>query len=127
MDDWQRFDDSEILIPKEIFHLDLPIIKRVLYVLHLCEKRSWTPFNIVVHEKHVSVSWQVPVYREILIFYDCLDEKVNVYTSYDSLNRTIEMSQLESSLVWHLSRELRLKRMKEQFCDLFKLDEQQQY
>ena len=106
---WDSFDSSGVSLE------GVPpcMIKRVLYVTTLCENHQWGPLDTVIRKEIVSLSWPN---RRITIH---TNGETDLETLYDGVSRPVEMVNMESTLLWHLSREMNLATMKSQFCRLF--------
>lgn len=125
MEDWCTFTVDQqhrcpIEWPSEVERECLlsSLIKKVLFVLVICDKRDWKSVCIETSETKncVTLVWQKP-YRLQLCLYD--DDRNMLSTGYEPIARHFEMDQLEGALVRCVSRESSLENMRNQFCVLF--------
>lgn len=126
MDDWETFDhDSDPRVPyvkwdhRERKDIDPDIVRRVLFVLVLCEKRMLPkPEAIRLNDEEVLIIWMEPSYRCITVT-GSEDEHVELVCPWDGTIKQVSMIQMETTLMWQFEKELRMDKLKNQFSVLF--------
>lgn len=124
MEDWCTFTiDQHCSCPiewpsTEREGLSASLIKRVLFVLVLCDNRGWSPVSIEANETKdcVTIMWQMPHRLQLRL---CDNEHNYLSTGYEPIERHFEMTQLDGALMRCVSRGSSLEKMRNQFCLLF--------
>lgn len=126
MEEWEHFDhERDPRVPyvkwhhKERVDIDSSIIRRVLFILVLCEKRMWPkPEAIRLNDDEVFIIWMQPSYRCINVT-GSKDECCELVCTWDNTRRQVSMIQMETTLIWQFEKESRGDKMKNQFDVLF--------
>lgn len=122
MEDWTTFDITKVDIPiewpeEERTGLSSDLVKRVLFVLLLCDKRGWQSVLLETDLKKgsVTLTWDDPYRRELCLYEDGSNTLIS---GYEPVSHPVEMTQLEETLIWHVSRQTSIINMRRQFYEL---------
>lgn len=112
---WEAFDECGVPNRTGIDREDITpsMYKRLIYLYVICEKHLWAPVNteLSTGKDTLRVSWKQPVERYVLIHEN---EETVIGTA-----RPVDMVNMESTLLWQLSREMNVQSMRMQFNKVF--------